>query len=124
MDFQMMCETIARKVFQCGRYDDPLGRLANTDSWSGLLRNEFSIVHKFKAWAIIARLKNQYLDSVSSREIMYSQADEIESRIINATNNQIIIDCMMEINDMVDELNLSEFPHISYAQTNDKNRMQ
>lgn len=24
MDFDMMCETLARKIFQCGRFDDPL----------------------------------------------------------------------------------------------------
>ena len=28
----MICEKIARKIFQCSRFDDPLG-IANTDRW-------------------------------------------------------------------------------------------
>lgn len=120
MDFEMMCETVARKIFQCGRFDDPLGRLANTDSWAGLYSNEFSMEHKCKSWAVLARLKNQYLDSISGREELYEQADEIEQRILNATTNQELIDSMFEINRIVVTLDIHEFPLIDYQNTNDK----
>jgi hypothetical protein len=119
MDFEMMCETIARKIFQCGRFDDPLGRLANTDQWSGLYDDEFSTEHKCKAWAVLARLQNQYLDSVSGREELYEQSENIEERILNATTNQELINLMLEINQIVEALDIQEFPHIDYQKTND-----
>lgn len=119
MDFAMMCETIARTIFQCGRFDDPLGRLANTDSWDGLHSDDFSEEHKCKAWAIISRLQNEYLDSIPGRENLYHQSNGIEERILQATTNQEIIDAMYEINEIVNQLNLSEFPHLEYHNTND-----
>jgi hypothetical protein len=120
MDFQMMCETIVRTIFQCGRFEDPLGRLANTDSWDGLHSADFSEEHKCKAWAVISRLQNEYLDSISGREDLYNQSNRIEEMILNATTNQEIIDAMNEINEIVNLLNLSEFPHINYLNTNDE----
>jgi len=119
MDFEMMCETIARKIFQCGRFDDPLGRLANTDSWYGLYSDEFSDEHKCQAWAVLARLQNQYLDSISGREELYDQSEIIEEKILKATTNKEIIDSMFEINKIVSKLDLSEFPHIDYGKTNE-----
>lgn len=118
MDFEMMCETIARKIFQCGRFHDPLGTLANTDSWSGLHQPQFSRIHQCKAWAVIARLKNQYL-SKAGREQLYQQADVLEDQILSATTNQQIFNAMVAINRIVDTLDLSESPHIDYTETND-----
>ena len=120
MDFDMMCETLARKIFQCGRFDDPLGRLANTDSWTGLHYDEFSERHRCKAWAVLSRLQNEYLDSITGREELYDKSERIEEQILNATTNKELYDSMLEINEIVDELDLSEFPHIDYSSTNDK----
>ncbi len=120
MDFAMMCETIARTIFQCGRFDDPLGRLANTDSWDGLHLDDFSEEYKCKAWAVLSRLQNEYLDSIPGREDLYRQSNGIEERILQATTNQEIIDAMYEINKIVNQLNLSEFPHIDYRNSNDE----
>lgn len=119
-DFEMMCETLARKIFQCGRFDDPLGRLANADQWYGLSDNDFSMEHLCKAWAIVSRLQNEYLDSVVDREALYEQSKQISHRILNANSNQEIIEAMKEINAIVLILNLLETPHISYRNTNDK----
>jgi hypothetical protein len=118
-DFEMMCETIARKIFQCGRFDDPLGRLANTDSWSGLFDEKFSKRHLCKAWAVIARLQNEYLDSIIGREELYALSEQLEEKLINATVNQDIIDVMESINKIVKQININEFPHISYSKTNE-----
>ena len=120
MDFEMMCETIARNIFQCGRFNDPLGRLANTDSWTGLLSDDFSEEHRCKAWAVLSRLQNEYLDSISGREKIFKQSKKIEEKILDATTNQEIIDSMNEINEIVGILGLSESPHINYRNTNDK----
>lgn len=120
MDFEMMCETLARNIFQCGRFDDPLGRLANTDSWGGLYSDEFSEEHKCMAWVVLSRLQNQYLDSVSKRQDLYEESEIIEEKILAAKTNKEIMDLMFEINKIVDKLKLSEFPHINYQNTNDK----
>lgn len=119
MDLQMTCETIARKLFQCGRFNDPLGRLANTDSWDGLYSEDFSEEHKCKAWAVISRLRNEYLDSIPGREDLYKQSNRIEEKILHASTNQEVIDSMYEINEIVNKLNLSETPYIDYHNTND-----
>lgn len=120
MDFEMMCETLARNIFQCGRFDDPLGRLANTDNWVGLYSDTFSERHKCQAWAVISRLRNEYLDSISGREELFKLSNKIEEKILNATTNKDIFDSMIEINEIVNKLNVYEFPHISYRNTNDK----
>jgi hypothetical protein len=120
MDFDMMCETLARKLFQCGRFDDPLGRLANTDSWTGLHDDEFSEEHRCMAWAVLGRLQNQYLDSITGREELYEKSEQIEEKILKASSNQELFDSMVEINDIVNQLDISEFPHIDYRNTNDK----
>ncbi|MCP9237953.1 hypothetical protein [Lewinella sp. JB7] len=120
MDFEMMCETLARKVFQCGRYDDPLGgRLVNTDSWIDIHDDEFSESCRCKAWAILARLQSGYLDSVTGREELYDQASDLEEKILNAKSNRVILDAMIEINTIVDKLNLKESPYLRYTPTND-----
>jgi hypothetical protein len=119
MDFEMMCEMLARKIFQCGRFDDPVGRLANTDSWSGLYNDEFSRRHQCKAWAVISRLQSQYLDSISGREQLFEDSEHIEEQILSATTNQEIINAMVAINQIVETFNLTEFPHIDYSQTNE-----
>lgn len=120
MDFEMLCENLVRKIFQCGRFNDPLGRLANTDSWHGLHDDGFSIAHKCKIWAVLARLQNEYLDSVKGRDELYNQAQLINERLLAASTNQELFDIMLEINEIVDSLNLEEFPHINYSNTNDK----
>ena len=73
MDFEMMCETIARRLFQCGRFDDPLGSLANTDWWSGLHNEGFSKEHMCQVWAIIRRLQNGYLDGKDGRDELFEK---------------------------------------------------
>lgn len=118
-DFEMMCELIARKIFQCGRFNDPLGRLANTDSWSGLLDDEFSIRHKCMAWAIVSRLQNEYLDSIEGREALYERSNEIEEQILNANSNEELRLAMQQLGQIVEELGLREFPHIEYKNSND-----
>ena len=119
-DFEMMCELIARRIFQCNRFNDPLGRLANTDSWSGImLDSEFSIEHKCMAWAIVSRLQNEYLDSVEGREDMFEQTKVIDEQILNAKSNKELRDAIKKIWDIVIELNLNESPNITYRNTND-----
>lgn len=120
-DFEMTCETLARKIFQCSRFNDPLGRLANTDSWTGLLREGFSKKHMCRTWAILARLQNEYLDSKDGREELYDQSKNLEQRIFDATSNSELRDIMIEISQIVDQLGLSESPHIDYKNTNDNN---
>lgn len=120
MDFEMMCETLARKIFQCGRFDDPLGRLANTDSWYGLHSDTFSEEHRCKAWAIVSRLKHEYLDSITSRQELYEKSNVIEDLILSAETNSQIIELMIQINEIVNAMNLSEFPHLNYNHSNDK----
>lgn len=114
----MMCETLCRKIFQCGRFGDPLGRLANTDSWAGLHSEEFSERHRCKAWAVISRLQNEYLDSITGKEDLYKESQNIEDKILNATTNLEVYNSMLEINNIVENLKLEEFPHIKYNNTN------
>lgn len=121
-NLQMKYETMIRQIFQCGRLDDPLGRLANTDAWYGLHDNEFSKSHVCKAWAVLSRLKLQYLHSVTGREEFYQEVSELEDDILNATSNNEIINVMNRLTEIVEELNLSEYPHISYKATNDFNK--
>jgi len=116
----MMCETLVRKIFQCGRFGDPLGRLANTDSWTGVQSEGFSESHRCKAWGVLSRLQHEYLDSKTGREGLYKKSKEIEETILNAATNKDIFDSMVEINKIVEKLNLSEFPHIDYRNTNNK----
>lgn len=119
-DFPMMCETMARIIFQCSRFGDPLGRLANTDSWAGLREGEpFSKIHQCKAWAMVARLKEEYLDSNEGRDELYDEADQLEDRILNAHTNGELREVMKEMYEIVKQLNLRESPHISYRNTND-----
>lgn len=118
IDFPMTCETLVRKIFQCERFDDPLGRLANTDSWV-FVDDEFDMDFKCKAWAVVSRLQSEYLDSVENREELYNRAEEIEERILAANSNNELSNLMLEINQIVEELNLSEFPRINYSNTND-----
>lgn len=123
MDFEMMCENIARKIFQCGRFDDPLGRLANTDYWSNLHDHEdFSEVNRCRTWAVLSRLQNEYLDSVPGREELYEQSTSINEKVLSATSNKELYESMIEINKIVETLGLSEFPHIDYQNTNDKKK--
>ena len=121
MDFEMDCEITVRDIFQCGRFDDPIGRLANAGSWSGLLSNEFSEVYRCMSWSVLSRLQNEYLDSKVGREDLFEQSEYIEERILKATTNKEIYDSMIEIQIIVKKLNLNEFPHISYQNTNDIN---
>lgn len=119
IDFEMKCELIARRIFQCDRFMDPLGRLANTDSWAGLRKGEFSIKHKCMAWAVVSRLQNEYLDSVEGREVLFMRAQNINNLILGATSNEELRNAMIEIWHITEELNLNEFPHIAYGNTND-----
>lgn len=32
-DFAYSCEISVRKIFQCDRFEDPLGKLSNADNW-------------------------------------------------------------------------------------------
>lgn len=118
-DFEMQCETMIRKIFQCGRFDDPLNSLANTDFWSGLYSENFSRIHAFRAWSVLARLKNNYLDSVQGREDYYNQVNKMQKQLIETISNDEIFDIMEQVIAIVDNLNLSENPHISYRPTND-----
>ena len=116
MDYQMMCEIIVRKIFQCGRFGDPLG-IANTDRWHATQDFE---TQKCQAWVIISRLQNQYLDSLQGREVLLNKSFQIKDAILNANTIKNIYNSMIEINSIVDQLEISEFPHIDYKQTNDK----
>lgn len=119
----MKCETIVRKIFQCECDEDPLGILANANNWSGLFSDEFSLETKFMAWAVMARLKHQYLN-LEGREELYVQSEKIEEKILNATKSQDLIDVMIEISKIVKILNIQEFPYLDYRSTNDKNNQR
>lgn len=119
-DFRMKCENTARKIFQCGRFDDPLGRVANADNWGGLVTDgELSKEHVCKTWVMISRLQNQYLQKDDRKEL-YTLVDGLEEDLFAATTNQEIVEIMEVIIDIVDGLNLGEFPHIPYQCTNDQ----
>ncbi len=119
MDYPMICESLTRKLFQCGRFDDPLG-IANTDRWHMKSHDSLSLqVQKCQAWVLLNRLQNQYLDSVLNRETLFTKSYEIEEKILNAKTDKEIVDSIIEINEIVIKLNISEFPHIGYKQTND-----
>lgn len=121
MDFEMMCENVVRKIFQCGRFDDPLGRLASTDYWSGIHEHEnLSEIDKCRTWAVLVRLQNEYLDSVPGREELYEQSIRIEEKILSATSNKELFDSMVKINEIVKKLDLRESPHLNYQNTNDR----
>ena len=121
-DLPMKYETMIRKIFQCGRFEDPLGRLANTDSWSGIYSKDFSKVHVCKAWAVLSRIQLQYLDTVPGRDNLYNEVSNLEDNLLNTTTNKAIIDVMNRLAEIVDELEIKEFPHISYQATNDKRK--
>ena len=117
-DFAYSYEILVRKIFQCDRFEDPHGRLSNADSWI-FNDDEFDIDFKCKAWAVISRLTNEYLDSIEGREELYINAEEIETKILSANTNIELSNAMKEIEKIVDKLNLSEFPRIEYSNTND-----
>ena len=119
MDYPMLCETLVRKIFQCGRFDDPIGRLANTDQWDFSNPDQLDQELKCKAWVVICRIINQYLDSIPGREELFSQAERLEEKILVASTNAEILDVMLVLNDLVNALGISEFPHLSYNCTND-----
>lgn len=117
-DFAYSCEILVRKIFQCERFEDPLGTLSNADSWA-FVDDEFDIEFKCQAWAVNSRLQNEYLDSVEGREEMYEKTEEIEAGIFSATSNSQLKHFMFEIEQIVKKLDLSEFPRINYEATND-----
>ena len=119
IDFSYSCEILVRKIFQCERFEDPLGRLSNADNWV-FVDEEFDIEFKCQAWAVISRLQSEYLDSNENRENMYEKSKEIEDKILSATSNSELRNRMIEIEEIVEKLNLSEFPRINYENTNDK----
>jgi hypothetical protein len=118
MEFQYMCELLVRKLFQCGRFDDPLGNLANTDNWSGLYSDNFSELHRCKIWAVLTRLQNQYLESNPTKQHLFEESEEIMENILNATTNNQLVNAMIAINNIVVQLDIKEYPHINYRQTN------
>ncbi len=65
-DFAYSCEISVRKIFQCNRFEDPLGKLSNADNWIYEV-NKFDVDFQCRAWAVISRLQNEYLDSVVNR---------------------------------------------------------
>lgn len=113
-------ETIARKVFQCGRGDDPFGILSDADFWTSLSHDEFDKRSAFMAWAVLLRLRNKYLDSVDGRSKYYIASRKLEKRVISAKSNIEIIGVLREIEKIVEDLDIGEFPHLSYSPTNDK----
>lgn len=117
-DFAYTCEKLVRKIFQCDESEDPLGRLSTADYWV-YSDNEFDIEFKCRAWAVISRLQNEYLDSFVEREELYEKSKSIEERILASNINRDIKDLMLEIKSISDQLNLSEFPRINYQNTND-----
>lgn len=121
IDFPYACEILVRKIFQCERFEDPIGRLSNADNWV-FIDDEFDMDFICKSWAVISRIQNEYLDSVEGREDMYEKSTEISDKILSATSNAELRELMLNIIEMVDELNLSEFPRILYKSTNDEDR--
>lgn len=118
-DFSYFCENLARKIFQCDRSEDPLGRLADVDHWI-FADDEFNQVHKCMVWALLSRLQSEYLDSIVGREDMLEKSEEIEEKILSATSNSELKNLILQIEKIVEKLNLSEFPRIDYRNTNDK----
>ena len=121
-DLAMNYEIMIRKIFQCERFNDPLGKLANTDQWIGLYSEDFSKMHVCKAWAVLSRIQQQYLDSVPDRNNFYDEVLNLEDNLLNATTNKTIIVVMNRLTEIVDELEIKEFPHITYQATNDKRK--
>lgn len=120
-DFEMRCESMIRQIFQCDRFDDPLSSLANTDLWSGLYSEDFSKINAFRAWAVLARLKNSYLSKSQARKEIYNQVDKMQQALIETNRNDEIFQIMEDTILIVNQLMLSETPHIDYKPTNDHN---
>jgi len=113
-------ETMTRKIFQCSRFDDPLGCLTDASaSWGWVYKEQFSVEHVCKAWVVLSRLMTEYL-SASEREELYSKAFDLNEKLLNATTNNEIVEVMDEICSIIEYLDISEHPHISYKNTNDK----
>ncbi|MCJ8498789.1 DUF3387 domain-containing protein [Chryseobacterium salipaludis] len=121
VDFPYSCELLVRKIFQCEQYEDPLGRLANADSWI-FVDDEYDIEFKCQAWAVISRLQNEYLDSIEGREEIYQLSKNLAGEILNSQLNSELKSLMAKIQNIVEHLDLSEFPRINYDNTNDPNR--
>lgn len=113
-------ETIARQVFQCGRGEDPLGLLTDADFWTGINFDEFDKRNAFMAWAILLRLRSKYLDSVNGRTEHFNKSRKLEEKVLSAKSNLEIVNVMREIQKIVEDIDISEFPHLDYSPTNDK----
>lgn len=104
-DFGYDCEILVRKVFQCSRSNDPLGRLSRADDWV-YVDDEFDIEFLCMAWAVISRIQNEYFCDNGCEE-MREKSSEITERIFTSTTNVQLKQIMREIIELVEPLNLS-----------------
>jgi hypothetical protein len=114
-------EEIGRKIFQCGRDEDPLGIVSNADNWDGIFTNEDQKEYAFKAWVLLKRLKKKYLYYGDGRKYL-EKANELEEKIRSARSNKTIVKILIDVKTIVEALELSEFPNINYEPTNFNNQ--
>lgn len=122
-DLSFKYENVVRKIFQCGRFEDPYYSLADASDWDELKSAQFSKKSAFKVWAVLSRLRSQYLcesEGRIGREALYEKAMLLEDELLKANTNNELTGVMNEITNIVGRLKLSEFPHISYKATNEK----
>jgi len=106
LDFNYRCELITRALFQCGRFGDPLGRLADASYWAFDPDETFSREHQCMAWVLVARLKSKHLTSLNEKEDLRDRANIIEKNILIANTNKELESLLIQIEEIVNELNL------------------
>lgn len=113
-------ENLARSLFQTGRGDDPLGILTEASRWSWVKSSVFVTKNQAMVWCLLLRLRSAYLDSVEGQHYNFEDSYHIEEKIWQASSNKDLINALEWINSIAEELQLSEFPTISYVATNIK----
>ncbi|WP_437917704.1 hypothetical protein [Sphingobacterium sp. LRF_L2] len=113
-------ENLARSLFQTGRGDDPLGVLAEASEWDDLLSKTFSPRNQAMVWCLLCRLRNAYLDGNTDQRGNFLKTYKQEEKIWKAKSNDELIKVLEWANSIAEELQISEFPYISYRPTNIK----
>lgn len=119
MTHSTIYENLARKLFQCTRYNDPLSKLANAENYYEFINGQLHEEFRCMAWAIGNRLLVSYLDSKTGRQQMYQDCENAIDQILNAQLNDDIHNSMNVFERIVNDLGIQENPYLNYSPTND-----
>jgi len=111
-------ENLARNLFQTGNGNDPLKILTEAAEWDDLLSNTFTPRNQAMGWCLLCRLRNAYLDGNQDQRENFLKSYKQEDKLWKSNDTLIVV--LEWINTITEELQLSEFPHISYEPTNIK----